>query len=724
MPPSPAPQGNIPPSALITGQPGQVLGVNGSGVAAWSNAVTGWMNVRSPIFAGGAKLDGQVETDGHMLLASHTLTSASNPFGAADVGKSIKVAGAGAGGIDLVTTISAFGGAGSVTLTAPAATGVAGVQFVWGTDDGPAWQSANNTLAGTGIAAFADYGISVIATPVVGSSYFTVIGNASVTIAQMLTGAGNFAAFNFTPTLGVQTTVTAINVVGTQIIQSATNYAKGQWIYVNDAALLRGNLYQVVRSAAGGGHWNLTLDRPVDWQFQIADVIWPVTTLMQEVRFYCNGMKFTGTSQGSVSGYVGFGGVYRCFIYDAIADSSLGALGNAGVAFNFDVGSLECDFVRCRADGGAVCQIGFAMQSCERCRALNCTSSNMTNDAYAFLDCFDCEIVASDSYGSAVGVGFGSNEVASTVGTTSCRVIRGSHNGNSYAVNYGNGSSYNTVDGCALNYAGISGVQIGNGTGVCLGNAFDNLVIEGCVCASGGAAFYVNGNGHQFQSTNLRIQNTQTYAISISGTGVRAVFNDLAVYDAGLAGGGNGWTFFGASDVTIKAGYFCNTVTLGSYPSMILPQGNATLCLDDVLFELASSSASAGLVAISAQVVCNYRLRNCRTIGVFLRGVNANAGVAVTVRVLEGCNFTSATGPLNFDATAQPNRVTVQAVSSTVPIATAFADLTASEQVKWTRSAAGGVATSGGPLIIPTATVGWTTTFAATDAGTYLEEAE
>src|ERR1019366_1007352 len=110
----------------------------------------------------------------------------SNPYTAADVGKSIKVAGAGAGGIDLVTTISAFGSAGSITLAAAAGTGVSGAQVVWGTDDGPAIQAAFVALANTGVAPLFDYGICVVATPVGAGnpSHLAIWGTPSVTICQ------------------------------------------------------------------------------------------------------------------------------------------------------------------------------------------------------------------------------------------------------------------------------------------------------------------------------------------------------------------------------------------------------------------------------------------------------------------------------------------------------------------------------------------------------------
>jgi hypothetical protein len=70
-------------------------------------------------------------TDGVMNAGSHTLTSATAGFVAGDVGLQITVNGAAPNGGPLVTTISAFTNATTVTLTAAASTTVAGatVQF-------------------------------------------------------------------------------------------------------------------------------------------------------------------------------------------------------------------------------------------------------------------------------------------------------------------------------------------------------------------------------------------------------------------------------------------------------------------------------------------------------------------------------------------------------------------------------------------------------------------
>ncbi len=70
-------------------------------------------------------------TDAAITSGAATLTSASNPFVAADAGRSIIVRGAGASGADLVTTISVFNSAGNVTLAVNASTTVSNGFAAW-----------------------------------------------------------------------------------------------------------------------------------------------------------------------------------------------------------------------------------------------------------------------------------------------------------------------------------------------------------------------------------------------------------------------------------------------------------------------------------------------------------------------------------------------------------------------------------------------------------------
>lgn len=103
----------------------------------------------------GAKHDYQTASDASVTSGSPNLTTAGNRFTAADTGKTIRVYGAGAAGIDLITTIT-YVSATAVTLGVNASTTVAAKKIEWGTDDTPLIQSAINACynAGGGVVYF------------------------------------------------------------------------------------------------------------------------------------------------------------------------------------------------------------------------------------------------------------------------------------------------------------------------------------------------------------------------------------------------------------------------------------------------------------------------------------------------------------------------------------------------------------------------------------------
>ena len=80
---------------------------------------------------------GESVANGAIGTGTPDLTSASNPWVAADAGKAISVAGAGASGRPLVTYILTYVSAGAVTLGANAGTTVAAAETIWSTTGNP-----------------------------------------------------------------------------------------------------------------------------------------------------------------------------------------------------------------------------------------------------------------------------------------------------------------------------------------------------------------------------------------------------------------------------------------------------------------------------------------------------------------------------------------------------------------------------------------------------------
>lgn len=90
----------------------------------------------------GAISDALMTQDGEMVSGLPLLTCPSGPFAPEDEGKDIVVAGAGAAGTKLRTTVAAYVDSTQLTLAANASTTVTGAGVAWGTDCSAALQAA------------------------------------------------------------------------------------------------------------------------------------------------------------------------------------------------------------------------------------------------------------------------------------------------------------------------------------------------------------------------------------------------------------------------------------------------------------------------------------------------------------------------------------------------------------------------------------------------------
>lgn len=98
----------------------------------------------------GALHDYQTAYDASITSGTAILTKSAGAFVAADVGKSVRVYGAGAAGVDLLTTILSYQSATQVTLNTNASTTVSAKQVAWATDDTPAFQAAAAAASAVG----------------------------------------------------------------------------------------------------------------------------------------------------------------------------------------------------------------------------------------------------------------------------------------------------------------------------------------------------------------------------------------------------------------------------------------------------------------------------------------------------------------------------------------------------------------------------------------------
>lgn len=98
----------------------------------------------------GAQGDQQTVSDASITSGTDDLTTVADAFTSEDVGKAIRVYGAGAAGADLITTILAYVSPTAVTLATNASTTIAAKQIKWGTDDTSFIQAAINAVHDSG----------------------------------------------------------------------------------------------------------------------------------------------------------------------------------------------------------------------------------------------------------------------------------------------------------------------------------------------------------------------------------------------------------------------------------------------------------------------------------------------------------------------------------------------------------------------------------------------
>jgi len=119
----------------------------------------------------GTVSDGAGASGASISAASAALVMASNTFSVNDIGKAIKVPGAGAAAADLVTTIAGYTDPKNVTLADDAGTTVSSVAVYWGTDNGPALNLALAYAAANGADLLIPKGIYLInSTPYLSST--------------------------------------------------------------------------------------------------------------------------------------------------------------------------------------------------------------------------------------------------------------------------------------------------------------------------------------------------------------------------------------------------------------------------------------------------------------------------------------------------------------------------------------------------------------------------
>lgn len=153
------------------------------------------LNLRSAAY--GAVGDAKTVIDAVINSSSSTLTSATAAFVSGDVGKRVYVAGAGASGATLRTTISALTNSTTVTLGAAASTSVTAAWATYGTDDSTGIQAALDAAGAmvNGATVHAPKGTYLVDVSLSIPSKVTLTGDAGTVFITGQVGTGGGAGF-------------------------------------------------------------------------------------------------------------------------------------------------------------------------------------------------------------------------------------------------------------------------------------------------------------------------------------------------------------------------------------------------------------------------------------------------------------------------------------------------------------------------------------------------
>jgi len=529
-----------------------------------------------------------------------------------------------------------------------------------------------------------------------------IVGGPGVTITSTMpfTGVQTNSVFRAQATASGKTgTLNALAVRGAYTLQYNA-VAGGAPVVGEVFAVSTGLSEQIFRidAVAGGGPYTLTLDRPITAAFANGS---PVTMLSARPSIIIegNGMRVTGTGDRVVEITTG----YQCHVSGVHYDTLGGAMGD--ICFAYDIGGQECVFEDCSADGnGAVGTLyGFAIEAGEKCVVRHCTATRLPLIGVVLIDCIDCGIVecavtgdVGDMGGGAFGVGTAGG---AALGCFNCYLEGNQSQGGVFGFVITLSDDCQITD-CSFDYAANAGILFNAATSK--GTYFENISTRYCAL---GCTLTTAGN------TNTRFvkwdaSNCTTYILSTACD--IEVLNLTAINLASV---------MGPAILCSGAGTLCRFIGLNyantSLSNVIQSSSNARIEVSDASINMAANSIAlygsggGGLFVAS----------NIRTAGSAVATNGANL-TATTLRRGIGIDFSSTAvqvvlGGAGFYSVGQ-----IVSGGAGAAQAVAWPYLNAQDNVTVERIVNAG-APGIMPLIVYTAGVGFTLTFAGGDTSTY-----
>lgn len=555
-----------------------------------------------------------------------------------------------------------------------------------GADDSAALQAFLTTWAGIRQVSLIKGNIYQIDDPItVPSGTYLKLNGAVINVNLGLIGSPLNAVFVANIAIAANTTVASSNTVGTRTF-SATALAglvAGSLVRIAKAGL-RAMTYTVM-STAGAGPFTITVDRPILYQFDAADVVSRLTSMPQDITIDGENAFISGIADR----FVEFAGSRRCNVRNIRALYTGGV--NANIGFSYDVGGYENEFINILFDGGTQMQLGISLESQENSHIIRSTATRVSNWAIPVYDSVECTVMGCRALTSGNGIGLVSDGVG--IGCLDCKVIdcfSDGHTTDGYAT--GPGPSHRcSFIGCSGKWNGGHGINI-------VANSLDTL-IDGCL----------------FEG------NTTRQAIIFGGAD-RTTFNSC--HFVGAAGAPNLY-------VLAKTYVTGCTMTAGNYGVFADGECHLDNCHINA-FSLTAievrpgrfctvhdCTASAATVALTA--ITLVAVSRCYISGLTLSGLGAG-GTGITVQAGSTLRY------LDYDPGAAAIALNVVAggfasvgnviLTGAVPVVVLWPDIKAIDHVSVTRSVVGGVPALP-PLITIQSGISFTVTGLVGDTSTF-----
>lgn len=258
----------------------------------------------------------------------------------------------------------------------------------------------------------------------------------------------------------ITTTVSAVNLLGSLIVQvtddAGGNIVVGSDVFIRDnvtGSAFQANTYVVVtKTAAGGGKFNLRLDRPVMYQFGIGDVVTfrPVGSVPEHIYFSDLSIVAADNAHGGTR-LTQFAGTRHC-VFERV--KWVASTGVSDIVCSWDVGGYNNLRIDCECYGNGGGTDGFDKESQDGTHDIRSIVRDMPQKGIQNFDCVGCI----DEDCDVTGCDFGNSVTAdgNTIGCKDHKLLGGRYNTNTSGnISVVSGSSGTRIDDVDARFGAI-----------------------------------------------------------------------------------------------------------------------------------------------------------------------------------------------------------------------------------------------------------------------------